>query len=175
MYFYSPEECTGNDEEFDAYPLDVWALGVTVYCLTYLKLPFTNPNNSIVDLFNKIEKSEVVFPDGERKVSDGLKDIIARMLIKDPRKRITVKELKSHFWINQNRPAISEKKQKLIEITNSEIKMAMKLMLPTEVLWILGDVFKKNSNSVITKSDEYDEREKYSENHQRSDDDDFFK
>ena len=40
-------------------------------------------------------------PDDERKISDGLKNVISRMLDKNPETRISISELKQDKWINE--------------------------------------------------------------------------
>ena len=107
MYFYAPEMCKEDAEsEFEAFPLDVWALGVTTYCLAYLSLPFNSP--SYIDLIDKISTSEVEFPE-TRKISDDLKELILQMLEKDPAKRITCKEIKKNKWMNKGKEDLKVK------------------------------------------------------------------
>jgi serine/threonine protein kinase len=43
-----------------------------------------------------------------REITPGLRNIITKMLEKDPNKRITLKELKENEWINENRKPLSE-------------------------------------------------------------------
>lgn len=101
MYFYAPEMCKEDaDTEFEAFPLDVWALGITTYCLVYLKLPFNY--NNYVDFIEKISNDDVNFPDSVN-ISEGLKDLIKQMLEKNPLKRITCKEIKRNKWLNQGK------------------------------------------------------------------------
>jgi serine/threonine protein kinase len=55
---------------------DVWALGVTLYILTYNRFPYEFMNNSEgkhcvteLDIMESIGNMELFFPDGARKVS----------------------------------------------------------------------------------------------------------
>ncbi len=59
MYFYPPEFCTGKSKIFAAKPVDVWALGVTLFIVAFRKLPFLpeNPSN-VIELFKIIENAE---------------------------------------------------------------------------------------------------------------------
>lgn len=112
MYFYAPETCTDkSDENFDAFPLDIWALGVTSYCLTFLELPFNSSNNDFEDLLFQIKNAEISFP-FSRNISSGLKNIINSMLIKDPKNRITIQEIINDKWINEGREPLSLKVKK---------------------------------------------------------------
>ena len=101
MYFYAPEMCKEDAEtEFEAFPLDVWALGITTYCLVYLRLPFNS--NNYIELIDKISTIDVEFPE-DRKISNELKNLILQMLEKDPSKRITCKEIKKNEWLNKGK------------------------------------------------------------------------
>ena len=42
---------------------------------------------------------------GEREISEGLKSLITGMLNKDPKKRLTMNELRSHPWVNEGQNA----------------------------------------------------------------------
>ena len=112
MYFYAPETCTDkNDCNFDAFPLDIWALGVTTFCLTFLELPFNSQNNNFEELLDEIKNSEIVFPD-TRKISDDLSNLMRSMLIKDPEKRITTQGLINNKWLNEGREHLTLKVKK---------------------------------------------------------------
>lgn len=112
MYFYAPETCTDkNDSNFDAFPLDIWALGVTTFCLTFLELPFHSPNNNFEKLLDQIKNSEIVFPE-IRKISDDLSNLMRSMLIKDPDKRITIQGLINNKWLNEAREHLTLKVKK---------------------------------------------------------------
>jgi serine/threonine protein kinase len=56
IYFFNILE---EVKEFAGKPLDIWALGVLTFLLTYRDLPFKpeNPDN-IIDLLNLIMKAE---------------------------------------------------------------------------------------------------------------------
>jgi serine/threonine protein kinase len=108
MYFYAPEMCKDDaDSEFEAFPLDIWAMGVTLYCLVYLRLPFTSPNNDYFALIDKISYTQVEFPK-DREVSEDLKDLIKQLLEKEPSKRITIEQIKKNSWLNKGKEKFNE-------------------------------------------------------------------
>lgn len=73
--------------------IDIWSLGVIIYAITFGKLPFENSNYSL--LFKIITTMEPTYPTNSR-FSDNLVDLIRKMLIKNPNKRITIDEIKNH-------------------------------------------------------------------------------
>lgn len=66
-------------------------MGITLFAFVYGKVPFFDEN--IVALYTKIRSQTVVFPELPT-VSENLKSLITKMLIKDPNQRITLPEIK---------------------------------------------------------------------------------
>ncbi|ORY27162.1 kinase-like domain-containing protein [Naematelia encephala] len=89
--------------------IDIWALGVTLYCLLFGKTPFDAPNEYL--LMQVIPTAEIDIPpfmgsdmvptgrDGimieSEEAREGL-DLLRRLLEKDPTQRITVEQAKKH-------------------------------------------------------------------------------
>lgn len=70
---------------------DIWSMGITLYAFVYGQVPFHDEN--ILALYSKIQNQELRFPE-KPEVSDELKDLINRMLQKEPSQRITLPEIK---------------------------------------------------------------------------------
>ncbi|CDR41100.1 CYFA0S06e01662g1_1 [Cyberlindnera fabianii] len=79
---------------------DIWALGITLYCLHYHKLPFHGNNE--YELFNEIIFSEIAYPATEDKEEQLLVDLLKKMLQKEPKHRITLNEMKQHKFLNND-------------------------------------------------------------------------
>lgn len=94
--FFAPELCWNI--EADRPPItkaiDVWALGVTLYCLLCGKVPFVACNE--FELFEKIAKDDVELP---AFLDDEARDLLKRMLTKNPLDRITIPEIKRHPFV----------------------------------------------------------------------------
>jgi serine/threonine protein kinase len=92
--------------------IDIWALGVTLYCLLFGRTPFNAPNE--YELFNVIWNEPILVPetmgierqslefDPTDRSLDGpvqrdsreLIDLLRKLLEKDPRKRIKLEDVK---------------------------------------------------------------------------------
>lgn len=105
---------------------DIWSLGVTLYALVYGKVPFYDEN--ILALYSKIRTQEVQISD-EVDVSSELKNLIEVMLIKNPKDRITLAEIKEHQWVTGYGVYPMPKEEdncQLIEVTESEVENSVR-------------------------------------------------
>jgi len=95
--FLPPELCScvaAETSKIVAPAIDIWALGVTLYCLIIGKCPFMADTE--VRIYEQITTQEVQFP---HKINADLEDLIRKMLVKDPEKRIIIKDIKKHPWV----------------------------------------------------------------------------
>ncbi|XP_027123585.1 SNF1-related protein kinase catalytic subunit alpha KIN10-like [Coffea eugenioides] len=79
--------------------VDVWSCGVILYALLCGTLPFDDEN--IPNLFKKIKGGIYTLPSH---LSPGARDLIPRMLVVDPMKRITIPEIRQHHWFKVHLP-----------------------------------------------------------------------
>lgn len=79
--------------------VDVWSCGVILYALLCGSLPFDDEN--IPNLFKKIKGGIYMLPSH---LSPGARDLIPRLLLVDPMKRITVPEIRQHPWFQVSLP-----------------------------------------------------------------------
>ena len=85
-------------ESFSGKGADIWALGVTLYCMIFNQLPFWDDTE--FGIIQKIHKEELKISES-RQISPGLRHLLSRMLEKDPIKRADIKELRENAWINE--------------------------------------------------------------------------
>jgi 5'-AMP-activated protein kinase catalytic alpha subunit len=79
--------------------VDVWSCGVILYALLCGSLPFDDEN--IPNLFKKIKGGIYTLPSH---LSPGARDLIPRMLLVDPMKRVTIPEIRQHAWFSNHLP-----------------------------------------------------------------------
>ncbi|XP_028914644.1 calcium/calmodulin-dependent protein kinase kinase 2 isoform X6 [Ornithorhynchus anatinus] len=89
--FMAPETLSETRKIFSGKALDVWAMGVTLYCFVFGQCPFMDER--ILCLHSKIKSQTLEFPD-QPDIAEDLKDLITRMLDKNPESRVLVPEIK---------------------------------------------------------------------------------
>ena len=78
--------------------IDVWSIGVVLYILLCGFPPFYSENTST--LFRQIRRGDYSFPSPYWDcISDSAKDLVRRMLVVDPSKRLTAEQCLQHRWI----------------------------------------------------------------------------
>ena len=102
-YFRPAEVCNLDDtegkKEFKGMPVDIWALGVTAYILSYNKFPFYCEDGNMFELFDKIHNSDYIIPEKPKR-SIYFLHFLKKCLEKDPNKRITSEKIFYLKWLN---------------------------------------------------------------------------
>uniref|UniRef100_F6R1X1 calcium/calmodulin-dependent protein kinase n=1 Tax=Callithrix jacchus TaxID=9483 RepID=F6R1X1_CALJA len=143
--FMAPEAISDSGQSFSGKALDVWATGVTLYCFVYGKCPFID--DYILALHRKIKNEPVVFPE-EPKISEDLKDLILKMLDKNPETRIGVSDIKLHPWVTKNgeEPLPSEEEHcSVVEVTEEEVKNSVRLIPSWTTVILVKSMLRKRS------------------------------
>ena len=125
----SPEMLQGK--KYDGIKFDIWSTAIILFYMLCGYLPFEDKNNDI--LLNKILECNVEFPEF---LSEESKDLIKRILIPDPDKRISIKEIKNHIFYLKGE-----------KFFNSKFKIQKKLK---ENFKNLNEVIKLDKNSLNT-------------------------
>lgn len=145
--FMAPETMTDHEQTFSGKALDMWALGVTLYCFVIGKCPFYD--QYIVPLHAKIKRDPVEFPEMPS-ISSSLKDLIERMLDKNPETRITLPEVKVHPWVTENGTnslPLEEEHCTALELTEEEVKNSIKLIPSLSTVILVKSMLRKRSFS----------------------------
>ncbi len=94
--FIAPELCMSDKSPKppeESYAADVWSLGASLFYMVYGRVPFMA--NGVFEIFETICTQKLRFPDAP-KTSRKLKDLIKKMLTKEPRSRATLQEVMRH-------------------------------------------------------------------------------
>jgi SNF1-activating kinase 1 len=175
--FYAPELCRTDYDDDNPPPvtnqIDVWALGVTLYCFIFGRVPFHDQNTFV--LMRNIAEQEVYIPRRRLKaiedydeglemrstsgsvatspaynsnkrfphdleyeeVPDELRDLLLKLLTKDPRERLKLTDVKHHAWllddiknpdrwINESDPSRITHGKK-IQVSKEDVESAVRL------------------------------------------------
>ena len=87
--YASPEMVAGK--KYNGFKIDIWSSGIILYAMLCGYLPFEDKDNDI--LFEKILECKLIFPKYVKKLS---RDLIEKILVTDPDKRISIPEIKNH-------------------------------------------------------------------------------
>ncbi|KAJ3019023.1 hypothetical protein HKX48_002458 [Thoreauomyces humboldtii] len=92
-HYASPEIIKGI--KYDGPSADIWSCGVILYALLTGNLPFDDEN--IRRLLQKVKSGSYFIPEH---VSEGAKDLLKRMMVTEPARRITMQEIFRHPWFS---------------------------------------------------------------------------
>jgi len=96
--FIPPELCKEYDTPPLGCPIDIWSLGVTLYCIVYGTYPFTG--RTLAEMYENIINKDLSFRT-EISISQELKDLLHQMLNKNPLQRISADQIQQHPWLFQ--------------------------------------------------------------------------
>ena len=87
--YASPEMLSGK--HYDGFKIDIWATGIILFAMLCGFLPFDHKDNN--KLFLKILECKIQYPEY---LSEDAKDLIKKILVPDPNKRISIPKIKKH-------------------------------------------------------------------------------
>ena len=93
--FEAPECAT---QAFKPKPLDIWALGVSVYAMVFGISPFGQKGIAENELNTEIREKTPIFDFDDKPVSQELKDALTAMLNKDPAQRPSIGQCRELAW-----------------------------------------------------------------------------
>ncbi|GAA5816902.1 hypothetical protein MFLAVUS_010437 [Mucor flavus] len=96
-HYASPEIVAGMP--YNGSSCDIWSCGVILYALLTGHLPFDDEN--IRQLLKKVKSGKYVMPDN---ISRSAQDLIRRILVVDPSRRLNMQQIMAHPWFRETEP-----------------------------------------------------------------------
>lgn len=81
--------------KFEVFPTDIWSMGLTIFTYFNGQPPYNATSD--FQIIKKMREEELPTLEG---YSDDLNDLLSNMTNKDPKQRLTVKEVLEHKWFN---------------------------------------------------------------------------
>ncbi|KAJ3220100.1 hypothetical protein HDU67_006856 [Dinochytrium kinnereticum] len=121
--FSPPEACNSKEKRISGKAVDIWSLGVTLYCMVHGRCPFAD--DCIMEVYRKIGDEEPVI---SPHLSPALHDLISGMMKKEPSDRWKLEDVRSCDWITNfgKEPMISTEQncKYETEVTDQDIENA---------------------------------------------------
>ncbi|EKX53369.1 hypothetical protein GUITHDRAFT_92026 [Guillardia theta CCMP2712] len=99
LNYTAPEILSSGAKGYLGFPADVWSCGVLLYVMVGGSYPFSIANKvprpRSEDIKNAILERPVQYP---KWISKSLRDLLQRLLHKNPQHRITLSQLQNHSW-----------------------------------------------------------------------------
>lgn len=121
--FIAPELCVSERSPKappESYAADIWSLGASLFYMVYGRAPFLA--KSMFEIYDCICTQKLQFPD-QPKISWRLKDLIKKMLVKEPKNRATLQEVGKHAWFGDK--VVQRTELKKIRITPADVETAI--------------------------------------------------
>ncbi|CAF9914132.1 MAG: hypothetical protein ALECFALPRED_009348 [Alectoria fallacina] len=97
--FLPPELCVAKHGGISGKAADIWSMGVTLYCLRFGRIPFEQPG--VLQLYESIKNDNINLDCGPT-LDENFKDLMARILEKNPITRIKMDALREHPWVTRD-------------------------------------------------------------------------
>ena len=97
LQYMAPEVVENSESSFE---VDIWAIGVIMYYLIIGKLPFRGSNQE--ETKEKIKKVDYTYQK-DAIISEAAKDLISQILVKDPIKRPSLRQILMHDFFKLGR------------------------------------------------------------------------
>ncbi len=79
---------------------DVFSAGIILFSLLTGYFPYNNKTKNIEEILEKNKEAVIIFKaNAWGKISEAGRNMVQRMLLRDPKERIDVKEALEHPWV----------------------------------------------------------------------------
>ncbi|XP_006620149.1 probable serine/threonine-protein kinase dyrk2 isoform X1 [Apis dorsata] len=144
--FAAPETTTPG-AHYSGTLCDVWSMGVTLYCLVTGRIPWDGAG-SIIGVQAAIRSEPLKFPE-KPALSQSLRELISKMLAKDPAERITLSEMKEHVWLTNRGaeplPIEADNCRLPVTVTDEEVERVVTRIPKLDTLILIKTMLKQHS------------------------------
>ncbi|XP_035900084.1 calcium/calmodulin-dependent protein kinase kinase 1 isoform X3 [Anopheles stephensi] len=143
--FRAPETLLPGQHFYNGKAADIWALGATLFSLVHGNVPFIA--TSVPGVYEKIKNDPLEYP-ATSSISEKLRDLISRMLDKDPQQRITLPQIKEHAWLTKHGTVqlpSEEENCRLVQINDEDMNSVVKSIPKLDTLILIKTMLKKHS------------------------------
>lgn len=131
-HYAAPEVIMGK--EYDGRASDIWSCGVILFALLTGRLPFDDED--LTALLEKVKSGKYDMPLG---IDTMAKDLISKMLLRDPEKRISMADILQHpFFLSQEPKVCNKRIPDLILMTRPipmEVDIDQNILRNLRTLW----------------------------------------
>ncbi|XP_034938189.1 uncharacterized protein [Chelonus insularis] len=144
---FAAPETTVPGAQYSGTLCDVWSMGVTLYSLVTGKVPWDG-SGSIIGVQAAVRTEPLRFPE-KPELSEDLRDLITRMLTKDPAVRCSLQEIKTHRWLTNHgkEPLLSEADncRLPVTVTDEEVARVVTRIPKLDTLILIKTMLKQHS------------------------------
>ena len=117
-YYMAPELL---EKEYDE-KCDMWSVGIIMYSLFTGHLPYTGMSDH--QIISNIQNIRIDFDNPElSRVPEKAKDLLRRLLCKDPRKRISAPNALAHLWFVEEQRELGKTREVLEKVQSADLRM----------------------------------------------------
>ncbi|XP_033348222.1 uncharacterized protein LOC117232734 isoform X1 [Bombus vosnesenskii] len=144
---FAAPETTMPGAHYSGTLCDVWSMGVTLYCLVTGKIPWDGAG-SIIGVQAAVRSEPLKFPE-KPVVSENLRELIAKMLAKNPAERIKLSDIKEHAWLTncgaEPLPSEADNCRLPVTVTDEEVERVVTRIPKLDTLILIKTMLKQHS------------------------------
>ncbi|KAF0925614.1 hypothetical protein E2562_017198 [Oryza meyeriana var. granulata] len=127
-------------QEYDGKLADVWSCGVTLYVMLVGAYPFEDKDDpkNIMKTVKLIKAIQYEIPE-QVHISTDCRDLISRIFVSNPSKRITMQEIKNHPWFLKNLPRELTEEAQSVYFTKNDNVPAFSDQTSGEIMTIMQE------------------------------------
>ncbi|KAG0476921.1 hypothetical protein HPP92_013283 [Vanilla planifolia] len=160
--------------EYDGKLADVWSCGVTLFVMLVGAYPFEDPDDpkNFRKTIQKIMSVQYKMPDYVH-ISQDCRQLLARIFVASPARRITMKEIKSHPWFLKNLPRELTEAAQAVYYKSDNSNPTYSIQAVDEIMKIVHEARTRPSSKYIPGHGWAEDDEEEEEEHDENKEDDY--